>query len=164
MKKKLGMLVAMFALFNTSALADSFGVRLGYPLGVQYTSGESFRIAGYVSPFFGLGIGVQGDLILGSIKKVGGVNDLNVYYGAGANAGYFTYSLGSTYSYSYLNLGVQGTGWIEYSITPTLSVFLDASLGIDYGIGLGGSGALTGINYGGIAPYYGGAFGLNFKL
>jgi hypothetical protein len=164
MKKKLGMLVAMFALFNSSALADSFGVRLGYPLGVQYTSGESFRIAGYISPFFGLGIGVQGDLILGSIKNIGKTEGLNAYYGAGANAGYFTYSFGSIYSYSYVNLGVQGTGWLEYSFTPTLSVFLDASLGIDYGIALGGSGSLAGINYGGIAPYYGGALGLNFKL
>ena len=163
MKKKLGMLVAMFALFNTSALADSFGVRLGYPLGVQYTSGESFRIAGYVSPFFGLGLGVQGDLILGSIKKVGGVDELNAYYGAGVHAGYYTYSFGSVYSYSYVNVGAQGTGWLEYSLTPTLSVFLDASLGIDYGIPLGITGVYTGA-YGGLNGYYGGALGLNFKL
>jgi hypothetical protein len=165
MKKKLGMLVAMFALFNTSALADSFGVRLGYPLGVQYTSGEAFRISGYVNPFFGLGIGIQGDLILGSIKKLANTEGLNLYYGAGANAGYYTYSaFNNLYSYSYLNVGVQGTGWVEYALTPTLSVFVDASVGIDYGVSLGSSGVLTGINYGGIAPYYGGALGLNFKL
>jgi hypothetical protein len=164
MKKKLGMLVAMFALFNTSALADSFGVRLGYPLGVQYTSGESFRISGYVNPFYGLGIGVQGDLILGSIKDLAKVDGLNLFYGAGANAGYYTYANGSIYSFSYLSLGVQGTGWVEYSLTPTLSVFVDASVGIDYGINLSSSGALTGINIGGIVPYYGGALGLNFKL
>jgi hypothetical protein len=163
MKKKLGMLVVMFALFNTSALADSFGVRLGYPLGVQYTSGESFRIAGYISPFFGLGLGVQGDLILGSIKNVGGVDNLSVYYGAGAHAGYYTYSFGSTYSYSYANIGAQGTAWIEYGFTPTLSVFLDASLGIDYGIQLGTTGVYTG-TYGGFGGYYATALGLNFKL
>jgi hypothetical protein len=165
MKKKLGMLIAMFALLNSSALADSFGVRFGFPnLGVQYTSGESFRISGYIYPFYGLGIGVQGDLILGSIKGLGNTDALNLYYGAGANAGYYTFSSGNIYSYSYLNVGVQGTGWLEYTLSPTLSAFVDASFGIDYGIALGGTGILTGINYGGITPYYGGAFGLNFKL
>jgi hypothetical protein len=164
MKKKLGMLVAMFALLNTSALADSFGVRLGYPLGVQYTSGESFRISGYVNPFFGLGIGIQGDLILGSIKSLANTEGLNLYYGAGANAGYYTYANGSIFSYSYLNIGVQGTGWVEYSLTPTLSVFVDASVGIDYGISLGSTGVLGATTFGGISPYYGGALGLNFKL
>jgi hypothetical protein len=163
MKKKLGMLVAMFALFNSSALADSFGVRLGYPLGVQYTSGESFRIAGYVSPFVGLGLGVQGDLILGSIKNLAKTEGLNLYYGAGAHAGYYTYSFGSIYSYSYANVGAQGTGWLEYSFTPTLSVFLDASLGIDYGIPLGTTGTYLG-TYGGLGGYYATALGLNFKL
>jgi hypothetical protein len=163
MKKKLGMLVAMFALFNTSALADSFGVRLGYPLGVQYTSGESFRIAGYINPFLGLGLGVQGDLILGSIKNVGSVDNLNVYYGAGAHVGYYSSSSRFTYNYSYANIGAQGTAWIEYAFTPTLSAFLDASLGVDFGIPLGASAGFTGA-YGGFDGYYATALGLNFKL
>jgi hypothetical protein len=159
MKKKLGMLVAMFALFNSSALADSFGVRLGYPLGVQYTSGETFRIAGYINPFIGLSVG---DLILGSLKDLGNTSGLNLYYGAGANVDYYSYGY-LTYNLSLLRLGVQGTGWLEYSLTPTLSVFVDASVGIDYGIALSNT-VIAGYSYGGILPYYAGALGLNFKL
>ena len=162
MKKKLGMLVAMFALFNSSALADSFGVRLGYPLGVQYTAGESFRIAGYVNPFYGLGLGVQGDLILGSIKNLAKVEGLNLYYGAGAHAGYYTYSFLNA-GYSSFDLGAQGTVWIEYPLTPTISVFGDTSIGIDYGIDLGKYGGYS-TAYGGLGLYSTGAIGFNFKL
>ena len=148
MKKKLGMLVAMFALLNTSALADSFGVRLGYPVGVQYNTtdpgetGSGFRVA--IESYF-VNVLVQGDLMLGRIK-LGDNLPLNLFYGVGAHVGFGFYS-------SFL-VGAQGTVGVEYLIQPGLSVGVDASGGVSFYPGFTTP----------IQPYYGGSLFFNFKL
>ena len=153
MKKWLLGIVAMIGL-SSPAFADSFGVRLGFPgLGAQYTSGESFRLAAYVNPYaFSIGFGAQGDLILGKIAALGGISDLNAYYGAGVHAGFF----GASSLVSVINIGVQGTAWVEYQITPTLSAFWDVTVGPEFRLG--------DAPFGGFGFWVGSAVGVNLKI
>jgi hypothetical protein len=145
--KKYWIILAMFALFNTSALAESFGVNL---VGVSYNTYDPGKAAGFrLAARLAGGLDVQADYILGRIDSLGGNSDLNLYYGAGAHAG-----LGLIINLP--EVGAHGILGIEYLLSPTMSIFLEACPGISYYIG---SGLLSGIN-----GYYGGALGLNIKL
>jgi hypothetical protein len=141
--KKLWIILAMFAIFNTSALAQSFGVFL---VGASYNTynpgkAEGFRIGARLVT----SIDVQADYILGRIDNLGGTQGFSLYYGAGAHAGF-------GFLRSFPSVGAHAVVGIEYLLSPTMSVFLDASPGISYYIGYG------------IDAYYGGALGLNLKL
>jgi hypothetical protein len=145
--KKLWIILAMFAIFNTSALAQSFGVNL---VGASYNTynpgkAEGFRLAARLAS----GLDVQADFVLGRIDSLGGVSDLSLYYGAGAHAG-----LGLIYNLP--EVGAHVILGVEYLLTPTMSVFAEACPGLSYYIG---TGILSGIN-----GYYGAALGLNIKL
>jgi hypothetical protein len=145
--KKFGIILAMFAILSSGALADSFGVNL---VGASYNTYDPGQAAGFrIAARLGGGIDVQGDYILGRIDNLGGNSALNLYYGAGAHVG-----LGLIYSYP--EVGAHAILGIEYLLSPTMSVFLEACPGLSYYIGTGfGSG---------IGGYYGGALGLNLKL
>ena len=145
------------AALSSSALADSFGIRLGVPLGVQYTidnglgRGQDLRISGYVSPFSNVLIaGVQGDLLVD--RPLGDNRDFSLFYGGGAHL-----SIVSSSGVSAFGLGVQGTGGISYRLDRSISLFADVSLGLDFY-----TGNIAG--YSGIGPSYGGAIGINFRL
>ena len=145
------------AALSSSALADSFGIRLGAPLGVQYTidnglgRGQDLRISGYVSPFFNVLVaGVQGDLLVD--RPLGDNRDFSLFYGGGAHL-----SIVSSSGVSAFGLGVQGTGGISYRLDRSISLFADVSLGLDFY-----TGNIAG--YSGIGPSYGGAIGINFRL
>ncbi len=147
--KKLLIGLIAFLMFASPSMAQSFGVRLGYPIGVQYSTanpgkqGTGFRVA-LEYAFYG-GIGLQADLMLGQIP-LGQSLPLTLFYGVGPHVG-----IGFAGGFS---LGAQGTIGLEYLVQSGLSLFIDASLGLD--INLGGGSAVT--------PYYGGTFGISFKL
>jgi hypothetical protein len=149
MKKWIIALVATLGFAISQADAASFGVRLGYPIGVQYTSTDpgsaagGFRIA--LNTFFFADIRLQGDYFFGSIP-LSTTAPLSLYYGAGAHAGYGFFG--------YFIVGVQGTGGIEYLLQPSLSLGLDLSLGISFWPGFPFP----------VQPYYGGSFFVNFKI
>ncbi len=153
MKKWIIALVATLGFAVSQADAASFGVRLGFPLGVQYTSTDTgnaaggFRIA--LESFFFVNAELQADYFFGSVSL--GTNlPLSLYYGAGAHVGY--------YFYGGLDFGVQGTAGLEYLLQPSISLGIDLSLGISYYT----AGVLNTAGF--IAPYYGGAFFANFKI
>ena len=157
MKKTLLLTAFTVAALSSSALADSFGIRLGAPLGVQYTvdnglgRGQDLRISGYVSPFFNVLIaGVQGDLLVD--RPLGDNRDFSLFYGGGAH-----FNIVSSSGVSAFGLGIQGTGGISYRLDSSISLFADVSLGLDYY-----TGNIAG--YSGIGPSYGGAIGINFRL
>jgi|GEM_PF-1865714 len=159
MKKSLLFVAALSGVsaLSSSALADSFGIRLGAPLGVQYTidnglgRNQDLRISGYVSPFFGVLIaGVQGDLLMD--RPLGDNRDLSLFYGGGAH-----FDVVSGYGATAFGLGVQGTGGISYQLDRSISLFADVSLGVNFY-----TGNIAG--YTGFGPSYGGAIGVNFKL
>jgi hypothetical protein len=145
--KKLWIILAMFAIFNTSALAQSFGVNL---IGVSYNSynpgkAEGFRLAARSVIY---NVDVQADYMLGRIDSLGGVSDLSLYYGAGAHVGFLFAGFG------YAEVGAHGILGFEYLLSPTMSVFAEACPGLSYFVGIASP-------FGG---YYGGALGLNIKL
>jgi hypothetical protein len=141
--KKLWIILAMFAIFNTSALAQSFGV---YLVGASYNTYDPGKAAGFrIGARLVTSIDVQADYILGRIDSLGGVSDLSLYYGLGAHAGF-------GFLRSFPSVGAHVVVGIEYLLTPTMSAFLDASPGVSYYIGS----VLDG--------YYGAALGLNIKL
>ncbi len=148
--KKLLIGLIAFLMFASPSFAQSFGIRLGYPIGIQYSSanpgnqGTGFRIA--LESFFFANIGIQGDLMLGQIELTKNA-PLTLFYGVGLHAG-----LGFAGSYFYV--GPQGTIGLEYLLQPSISLFLDWSLGLDLQFGLGNL----------IGFYYGGAFGISFKV
>jgi hypothetical protein len=150
--KKLLIGLIAFLMFASPSFAQSFGVRLGYPIGVQYSTanpgkqGTGFRIA--VESFFFINVEVQADLMFGQIELAKGT-PLTLFYGAGLHAGFVF--LG------WVEIGAQGTVGLEYLLQPGLSLFLDASLGISLNLG-------TPVGIGLISPYYGGAFGISFKV
>jgi hypothetical protein len=152
--KKLLIGLIAFLMFASPSFAQSFGVRLGYPLGVQYSTGDvgqqgtGFRIA--AGTFFFAGIEVQADLMLGQIK-LGDSAPLTLFYGAGLHAGFF---FGNALVQSGFSFGPQGTIGLEYVLQKGLSLFVDTSLGLD--IVLGSSSP--------IQFYYSGAFGISFKI
>ena len=154
MKKWIIALVAAFGFAASPAFADSFGVRLGLPIGVQYQNfnpgeGTGFRIA--LGTYFFQNIEAQFDLILGRIP-LGTLDNFTAFYGAGAHAGFwFGYFLGG-----YFNVGPQVTGGLEYLLQPGLSIGADLSLGLDLQFG----NSLVSL----IGFYYGGSFFVNFKL
>jgi opacity protein-like surface antigen len=161
MKKSLTLLAAVaVATLSSSAFADSFGVRFGYPLGIQYTAENSFgkekdlRISGAVLPLGGLFLGeVQGDYLIN--KPLGDTKGLNLFYGGGAHISFL-----SGYGSTLFAPGGQFTGGLEFKLDKTLSIFLDTSVGVSYYVGsYGFIGYDLGIGY-----YTRGALGLNFKL
>jgi len=161
MKKSLlfALALATVSALSSSALADSFGIRLGSPLGVQYTldnaigRGTDLRLSGYVSPFYGvLGVGLQADAL--TSRPLGDNRGLSLFYGGGANLEY----VGGT-GFSAFGLGVQGTGGISYKLDSSISLFADLSLGANFY-----TGGSSFYGYNGILPYYGGAVGVSFKL
>jgi hypothetical protein len=147
MKKWIIALVAAFGFAASQADAASFGVRLGYPIGVQYTSTDpgdaagGFRIA--LNTFFFFDATLQADYFFGSIALSPGV-PLTLYYGAGAHVG-LIFAGG-------LRFGAQATGGLEYLLQPSISLGIDLSLGVSYWTA------------GFVAPYYGGSFFANFKI
>jgi hypothetical protein len=162
MKLKTFLLAAGVSVAMASpAFADSFGVRLGYPLGVQYSTGgaftkENLRIAVNLNPFLGLGIGAQGDWYFLQ-DDIATVKGLNYKVGAGPQASF--YSFGSLlYSYTYFSVGAHVSGGLEYKLSDTLSAFVDTAAGLDFRFGDFGTYASF------IGPFYGGSIGLNFKL
>ena len=149
MKKWIIALVAALGFAATQSQADaaSFGVRLGYPIGVQYTSTDpgnaagGFRVA--LNTFFFLDAVLQADYFFVSIPL--GTNlPLSLYAGAGAHVG-LLFGGG-------LEFGAQATGGLEYLLQPSISLGIDLSLGISY------------YTVGFISPYFGGAFFANFKI
>ncbi len=147
--KKLLIGLIAFLMFASPSFAQSFGVRLGYPFGVQYSTanvgqqGSGFRVALETSFFAGLNL--QADLMLGRIK-LGDTAPLGLYYGAGAHVGFiFT---------GQIFLGLQATIGLEYLLQPGLSLGADFSGGVSFL-----PGAATAI-----APYFGGAFLIIFKI
>ncbi len=159
MKKYLVVAVVGLTTLSSSALADSFGVRLGYPLGLQYTAENTFgkekdlRIAATFSPFYGdLEIGVQADYLIN--KPLGDTKGLNFFYGGGVH-----FNLATFGSYSSFAPGAQFTGGLEFKLDKNLSVFLDTSVGASFY-----TGSYYSYRYSGLQPYYEGALGLNFKL
>jgi hypothetical protein len=145
--KKYWIILAMFALFNTNALAESFGV---YFVGASYNTynpgkAEGFRFGARLAG----GLDVQADYILGRIDSLGGTDGFSLYYGAGAHAG-----LGLIYNFP--EVGAHVILGIEYLLSPTMSVFLEACPGLSFYIGTG--------PFSGLGGYYGGALGLNLKL
>jgi hypothetical protein len=160
MKKSLTMLAAVaVATLSSSAFADSFGVRLGYPLGIQYTAENSFgkekdlRISGTFSPYYGdLEIGVQADYLIN--KPLGDTKGLNFFYGGGVHINLATFG-----SYSAFAPGGQFTAGLEFKLDKTLSIFLDTSVGASFY-----TGSYYYYRYSGLQPYYAGSLGLNFKL
>ena len=148
-------IIALIAALSFSSLADaaSFGVKLGFPLGVQYSTfdpneGTGFRIA-VLSSFF-LDVRGQVDFIFGRIALSPDL-PLSFYYGAGGHVGLGFYGLG-------LFLGAQGTLGLEYLLQPGLSIGTDISAGVSiYPAGFGGPIAP-------ILPYFGGGLFLNFKI
>ncbi len=148
MKKFIIALIATLGLASP-AFADSFGVRLGYPLGVQYTmdnnlfgAGTGLRVAATL-PYSFNAVGLQVDAILGKIP-ISSVQGLNAFYGAGLHG---EFGFASTFG-----IGAQVTGGLEYGLTNQISIGVDASGGITYWFGAG------------ILPYYGGALFVNFKI
>jgi hypothetical protein len=141
--KKLWIILAMFAIFNTSALAESFGV---YFVGASYNTynpgkAEGFRIGARLL----VSVDLQADYILGRIDSLGGVSDLSLYYGLGAHAGF-------GFLRSFPSVGAHAVVGVEYLLSPTMSVFADISPGVSFYIGSG------------LDAYYGSALGLNIKL
>ena len=133
MKKFLVAFVAIMIFSMASAAKDYFGVYAGYPggLGVQYTMNDSLRI-GVGIPFFygGFGIDAAVDLFLGGDALDKANPALNWYYGAGLGAFYYgTSVLGA--SYSVIALFPHGLAGINYDLSPGLSLFFEADLGID---------------------------------
>jgi hypothetical protein len=153
MKKWIIALVAALGFAASQADAASFGVRLGYPIGVQYTSTDpgnaagGFRIA--LNTFFFFDATLQGDYFFGSVPLGTGL-PLSLYYGAGAHVGYLFYGG--------FRFGAQATGGLEYLLQPTISLGIDLSLGVSFYT----AGALGTAGF--IAPYFGGSFFANFKI
>jgi hypothetical protein len=144
-------IIALIATLSFTSLADaaSFGVRLGYPIGVQYTTTDpgnaagGFRIA--LNTFFFGDVTLQADYFFGSVPLSTDV-PLSIYFGAGAHAGYFFF--GS------LRFGAQATGGLEYLLQPNLSLGVDLSLGLSFWLNFAFP----------IQPYFGGSFFVNFKI
>jgi hypothetical protein len=163
--KKLLIGLVAFLMFASPSFAQSFGVRLGYPLGVQYSTanpgkqGSGFRIA--VGTSFFLDVEAQADLMLGQVQLSKGATPFSLFYGVGLHAGY-------NFGYGFLNvpgflfLGPQGTIGLELLLQPGLSLFVDTSLGLS--INLGGT-FPDGTRYiPFISFYYSGALGVSFKI
>ena len=147
--KKLLIGLVAFLMFASPSFAQSFGIRLGYPIGIQYSSanpglqGTGFRVA--LETYFFSGVTLQADIMLGQIQLAKGQLPISLFYGVGPHI-----SLGFGGG---ISAGVQGTIGVELLIQPGLSGFVDFSPGIDFSF----SGA-------GIFFYYAGAFGLSFKI
>ncbi|MFN8509058.1 MAG: hypothetical protein U0Z75_00580 [Deinococcaceae bacterium] len=147
--------LALLALISTtSALADSIGFRAGAPFGLQYTidngfgRGKDLRLAAQFNTFFGEAYGqIQADIMLGR-KTLGDNRDLSLFYGLGPHVRFVTSNA--------LAMGGQGTLGLEYQIDKRFSVFADTSVGI----------SIWTTKYLGntMTTYYGGAFGVNYKL
>jgi hypothetical protein len=165
MKLKTMLLATTVALGLASpAFADSFGVRLGSPLSVQYSGGggfadEKFRVGAGLFGFSG--IGVYGDYFLDRLplSKVNNY-DLSLAYGAGASGFFGSYGVFGA-SVSYFSLGVHGIGMLELPFSSAISGFLDFNVGVAYDIVTTN---VSGVSYGGLRPNFGGSIGVNFKL
>jgi hypothetical protein len=148
--KKLLIGLIAFLMFASPSMAQSFGIRLGYPVGVQYSTanpgkqGTGFRVA--IETFFFANVQLQADLMLGQIELAKGT-PLTLFYGAGLHAGF-------GFAASYFYVGPQVTLGLEYLLQPSISLVLDCSLGLDLQFGFGNL----------IGFYYGGAFGISFKI
>jgi hypothetical protein len=157
--KKLLIGLIAFLMFASPSFAQSFGVRLGYPLGVQYSTanpgkqGSGFRIA--LETSFFADITLQADLMFGQIQLSKGATPISLFYGAGAHVGL---GFGTFFFRSGVYAGVQGTIGLELLLQPGLSVFVDTSLGLDIYFSNFGTG------FSPIGFYYAGALGLSFKI
>jgi hypothetical protein len=160
--KKLLIGLIAFLMFASPSMAQSFGIRLGYPLGVQYSTanpgkqGSGFRVA--LETSFFLDIVLQADIMFGQIQLSKGQTPISLFYGAGAHVGLGFSPVSLFIVKSGVFAGVQGTIGLELLLQPGLSVFVDTSLGLDIYFSNFGT-AFSPIGF-----YYAGALGLSFKI
>jgi hypothetical protein len=135
MKKSIAVLLIALA-FTSSAQADSWGLRLGYPLGLQYTIDNSFgsntglRIVAGVTPIGGILVNGQIDALFARPDlSTGGA--LGTYFGGGAHLFYVS-SNSEFGSASISTAGVQATGGLEFAFNPSISAFIEANGGFEY--------------------------------
>jgi hypothetical protein len=160
--KKLLIGLIAFLMFASPSFAQSFGVRLGFPIGVQYSSanpgnqGTGFRVA--LETSFFLDVVLQADLMLGQIQLSKGQLPISLFYGAGVHVGLGFNPVSVLVLKGGFFAGVQGTIGLELLVQPGLSLFVDTSLGLDVYFSNFGS-AFSPIGF-----YYAGAFGISFKV
>lgn len=135
------------SMLGSAAQADSFGVRTGYPfLGVQYTMGGAPSTPGlrFVLSSLFVNANLQADYLLH--MPLPSLENFSLYYGGGAN---LDVAFGGGFG-----IGAQGTVGVEYQLTHQLSIFGDTSLGVTFRPSSNAP----------IQPYYGGGFGVNFRI
>jgi hypothetical protein len=157
-------LCTVLALSASSALADSFGVRAGIPTGIQYTQDNAFgknrdlRITAGIVPLTGSAFDLaifDGDVEYIVSKTLTEKDPIGIYYGAGISFG-FIGGPGAGIIFP----GVHGVLGMDFRLDKSMTLFFDSSVGFNYYLaGVAGLGVA-----GGIAPGFGGAMGLKFKL
>jgi len=154
--RKVLMAVGLMMVLSFAAAEAYYGVFTGYPeaIGVQYSMDSGMRFSLGMPVFGGFGVAGSVDMIMGGdALDVEGL-DLSYYYGAGVSAFFVNYaSYGSAF-------GANGHGLagIEWMIPETnFSLFWELQLGVEYEM-YSGYAALSGI-----APFFGGRFGVNFR-
>ena len=170
MKKFILMLIVFLSLSGL-AQANSFGIRLGAPLGLQYTfddvfgAGTGLRISGIAIPFGGVYFFTQADALLGH-TPLNETGSFNFFYGAGLHVIWISLSqvsAGNTISVNTFDIGPHGLAGLEYKISPWTSLTLDAGLGLSFytssGSALGSS-----KNASGIRLYYSIGLAIDFKF
>jgi len=151
------LVVAALLMAMSFASAKSFyGVFTGYPeaIGAQYTTDSGMRFSVGLPIFGGFGVAGSLDMMLGGDDlDVEGL-DLSYYYGAGVSGFFVNYALyGSAF-------GANGHGLagVEWMIPETnFGLFWELQLGVEYVMYSSSYASLSGI-----APFYGGRFGVNF--
>jgi hypothetical protein len=130
MKKFIFAVIGLIALGSTG-FADSFGVRLGFPLGIQYNTFDPGQGTGFRASLntFIFRSTLQGDYIFGRVENLADINNLSLYYGGGLHVGIWNGS--NTGPTSFFG-GVQATTGVEYIIQPGVSAFVDLGGAVSY--------------------------------
>ncbi len=134
--KKFLIAFIVFLGFATSANAQSFGVRLGFPnIGVEYTTyspgeGTGLKFAIGIAPFTSgvFSAGVSADLVVGRFAPYEIIPMFTVYYGAGAGAQFLSKGTASG-----LLIDVHLVLGAEFILSPTLTIGAEESPGVGVG-------------------------------
>jgi hypothetical protein len=169
--KKFVLMLLIFLSFSGLAQANSFGIRLGASLGLQYTfdnvfgAGTGLRISGIAIPFGGIYFFTQADALLG-YTPLNETGSFNFFYGGGLHIIWISLSqvsFGSTVSVNTFDIGPHGLAGLEYKISPWTSLTLDGGLGLSFYTGSGSTLGST-KNASGIRVYFSIGLAIDFKF
>ncbi len=169
--KKVFLMLIVFLSISGLAQANSFGIRLGAPIGAQFTFDDVFgvgtglRISGIAIPFGGIYFFTQADALLGH-TPLNESGSFNFFYGAGLHVIWISLTqvaFGGTVNINTFDIGPHGLAGLEYKISPWVSLTLDAGLGLSFYTGSGSaSGSSTSAS--GVRVYFSAGLAIDFKF